>query len=102
MIKLINTHRIIKATERITGKPACILKGRSRKSSVVLARNLCIKIAKDHLYLSDEEIARSFKRERGSITHALKQVEKKLDERPQYKRTLQAIEEELGINGRGY
>lgn len=102
MIKLLNTHRIIKATERVTGKPANILKGASRKSSVVLARNLCYKVAKDHLYLTDEEISRFFKRERSSIRYALKKTEKILEERPQYKRTLQAIEEELGLNGRGY
>jgi chromosomal replication initiation ATPase DnaA len=97
--RLLNTVRIIKATEKITGKSANILRGSSRHNSVVLARNLCYKIAKEHLYLSDQEISRSFGRDRSAITYALKQTERKLGERPQYKKTLEAIEEELGLNG---
>jgi len=97
--KLLNTVRIIKATEKITGKPANILRGASRLNSVVLARNLCYRIAKDHLYLSDLEIARSFGRDRSSVTYALKHTDKKLEERKQYRNTLEAIEEELGLNG---
>lgn len=97
--RLLNTVRIIKATEKITGKPSSIIRGSSRLNSVVLARNLCYRIAKDHLYLSDQEIARSFGRDRSSVTYALKHTERKLEERPQYKKTLEAIEEELGLNG---
>ena len=95
--KLINNHTIINAAERVTGKPQKILRGRSRVNSVVLIRNLCYKIAKDHLYLTDAEIARSFNRDRSAVTYALKHIEAKLKERPQYHNTLKAIEEELGL-----
>lgn len=95
--RLLNTTQIIKATEKITGKPANILKGASRQNSVVQSRNLCYKIAKEHLYLSDQEIARSFGRDRSSVTYALKHTERKLEERKQYRATLKAIEEELGL-----
>ena len=97
--RLLNTIRIIKATEKVTGKPAKILRGSSRLNSVVLARNLSYKIAKDHLYLSDKEISRFFGRDRSSVTYALKHTERKLEERKQYRATLEAIEEELGLNG---
>ncbi len=95
--KLINNFTIINAASKVTGKPQKILRGASRHNSVVLVRNLCYKIAKDHLYLSDQEISRAFNRDRSSVTYSLKQTEKKLSERPQYRNMLQAIEEELGL-----
>lgn len=95
--KLINNHTIINAASKITGKPQKILRGTSRQNSVVLVRNLCYKIAKDHLYLSDKEISRSFSRDRSAVTYALKHTDTKLKDRPQYRNMLQAIEEELGL-----
>ncbi len=95
--QLISNYSITKAVEKVTGKPAKILQGASRVASVVSARNLCFKIAKDHLFLADRDIAVYFNRDRSAITYALKQIEKKLERRPQYKLTHEAVERELGL-----
>ena len=95
--KLINNYTNTKAVEKVTGKPFKILQGESRVSSVVSARNLCFKIAKDHLFLADREIAIFFNRDRSAITYALNNIDKKLENRPQYKLTLEAVERELGL-----
>ena len=95
--KRITNHTIISAAVKVTGKPANVLRGASRNSSVVAVRNLCFKIAKDHLFLADRDIAIAYNRDRSAVTYALKHVEKKLEERPQYKLMLQEIEQELGL-----
>tara|TARA_R100000278_G_C5395560_1_gene137713 strand:+ start:329 stop:634 length:306 start_codon:yes stop_codon:yes gene_type:complete len=97
--RLLTTLSIIEATEKVTGISSMVLRGSSRENSVVQARNLCYKIAKDHLFLSDQYISKSFGRDRSAITYALKHIGRKLEKRPQYKKTLEAIEEELGLNG---
>ena len=60
-------------------------------------RNLCYKVAKEQLNLADRDIASSFGRDRSAVTHSLKQVEKNLADRGNYRVMLSLIEEELGL-----
>lgn len=95
--KLLTKSSIIRAASKISGLSEGLIRGSSRVNTLVLVRNLCYKIAKDHLYLSDREIARSFAKDRSSVTYALKETDKKLEERKQYRILLRLIEEELGL-----
>lgn len=95
--KLLTTYDIIEAVASITGKPAKVLRGASKVASVVAARNLCYKIAKEQLYLSDKEIAKSFSRDRSSVTYSLRKVEKDIEERPNYRLAYKLIQQKLGI-----
>ncbi len=95
--KLLNTFAIIKAAESVTGKPVKEIRGSTRVASVVAVRNLCYKVAKEQLNLADRDIAASFGRDRSAVTHSLKQVEKHLAQRANYRVLLSLIEEELGL-----
>ena len=95
--KLVTTSAIIQAAAKVTGKPSKIIRGASRVASVVAARNLCYKIAKDYIFLADRDIAASFNRDRSAITYSLKRVEQDLDQQKNYRLTLQMVKEELEL-----
>tara|TARA_R110002050_G_scaffold86670_2_gene184033 strand:+ start:1013 stop:1309 length:297 start_codon:yes stop_codon:yes gene_type:complete len=95
--KLLNTFAIIKAAEKVTGKPAKVIRGSTRVASVVAVRNLCYKVAKEQLNLADRDIAASFGRDRSAVTHSLKRVEMDLAQRGNYRVMLSLIQEELGL-----
>lgn len=95
--KILNTHSIIASVAAVTGKPYRVITGSSRVASIVAARNLCYKIAKEHLYLADRDIASSFNRDRSAVTYSLKRVEQDLIERNSYRMTLEVVKEVLGL-----
>jgi chromosomal replication initiation ATPase DnaA len=95
--KLLNINAIINAAQKVTGKSSKSIKSPTRLASVVAARNLCYKIAKEQLFLADRDIAVSFKRDRSAVTYSLKRVEQDLDQQENYRVMLSLINKELGL-----
>tara|TARA_R110002153_G_C13329738_1_gene497867 strand:+ start:4911 stop:5207 length:297 start_codon:yes stop_codon:yes gene_type:complete len=95
--KILNPQIIIKAASIISGKPINVIRGKSRASSVVAVRDLCIKLCKDNLFVADRDIAVPFGKDRSSVCIALKRVEKNLDQREQYRLLLDQVKGELNL-----
>jgi chromosomal replication initiation ATPase DnaA len=95
--KILNIDAIINAAQKVTGKSSKAIKSPTRLASVVAARNLCYKIAKERLYLADRDIALSFNRDRSAVTYSLKRVDSDLETQKNYRLTLEAIERILGL-----
>mgnify|MGYP000203186401 CR=1 FL=1 len=95
--KLLNINAIINAAQKVTGKSSKAIKSPTRLASVVAARNLCYKIAKEQLFLADRDIAVSFNRDRSAVTYSLKRVEQDLDQQENYRVMLSLINKELGL-----
>lgn len=74
-----------------------VIRGASRRARVVAIRDLCFKVCKDHLFMSDREIAFAFGKERSSVTIGLKRVKDNLENREQYRLMLSALERSLGL-----
>jgi len=95
--KLLSISAIINAAQKVTGKSAKSIRSSTRLASVVAARNLCYKIAKEQLFLADRDISASFNRDRSAVTYSLKRVEQDLEQQKNYRVTLSLIEKELKL-----
>ena len=69
----------------------------TRKASVVAARDICFKICKDHLFMVQDEIGDYFNKNRSSVAHGLRRVDKNLTKHPQYKKRYDTIIERLEL-----
>jgi chromosomal replication initiation ATPase DnaA len=95
--KIIRPSNVIITAAKLFDKPQKIIRGSSRRASVVAIRDLCFKVCKDHLFMSDREIALAFGKERSSVTIALMRVNKNLAKRNQYQVMLAELEKELEL-----
>lgn len=93
----LNTYTIVKAASKISGKPMNLIRSKTRVASVVLIRDLCIKLCKETGILTDRDISPYFNRDRSTITHALSRVEDNLEQLEQYRIMLDDIKNELNI-----
>ena len=95
--KIIRPSTVINRASELFELKSNIIRGNSRRARVVAIRDLCFKICKDHLFMSDREIAVSFSKERSSVTIALKRVENNLEKRKQYRLMLSTLEGSLEL-----
>ena len=97
MKKIITPKDVVDAASEVTEKTIESIVDSNRLASNVAVRDLCFKICKDHLDMVDRDIAEFFKRDRSSITYALKRVEINLDRLNQYQAVYENIKERLGL-----
>lgn len=101
MKKIITPNIVVEIASDIANKSAEDIFDSNRLASNVAIRDLCIKICKDDLNMVDRDIAEVFKRDRSSITYALKRVEVNLSKRNQYSIILENIRERIADAQRG-
>jgi chromosomal replication initiation ATPase DnaA len=97
MIKIITPQDVVKAASEITDKPVDSIVDSNRFASNVAVRDLCYKICKEDLDMVDRDIAEVFRKDRSSVTYALKRVEKNLSKLSQYSSIHKNIKERLMI-----
>ena len=97
MIKIITPQDVINAASEITEKPIDSIIDSNRLASNVAVRDLCYKICKEDLDMVDRDIADVFRKDRSSVTYALKRVEKNLSKLSQYPSILKNIKERLTL-----
>lgn len=94
----LSTKQIIDAASRVTSLPANVITGKRRTRELVLIRDAVAALSKEHLFRSDDAIAKTLGRERSTVCYANKRHRDRIQNNPFYKKLYEAIEQKAGLH----
>ena len=98
MTKLATTYTILRAASRVTDTSVNLIIGASRTTQLVLIRDACAALSKQHLGQTDRAISKTLGRERSSISHAIGRHNKRMVDNTYYQTLVKLIKDESGIS----
>ena len=98
MNKMPTTHTVLRAASRVTDISVNLITSASRVAHIVLIRDACAAISKQHLCQTDRVIARALRRDRSSVSMAIGRHKKRMVDNTYYQTLVKAIEDESGIS----
>jgi chromosomal replication initiation ATPase DnaA len=94
----LSTRQIIEAASRVTSLPANVITGERRTRELVLVRDAIAALSKEHLYRSDDSIAKMFGRHRSSVCYGIKRHKDRINTNQYYKKLYETIERKAGLS----